>query len=155
CCGWPRWPWSAAAATSRERLCERLRRRRGRARQPFADRTSPALERQQPVPALEPAVRAAHKAVELPRELLGVGGGVDLPRVLRFHDSPLEAVGPVGLLLEDRIPDRTGAPAVVLLGDGPEEATAWKDTALEVGEPRVAQRPDSDQAARLGQGRAK
>src|SRR5213593_4220625 len=122
--------------------------------QSLPDRPPPALEGKPPLAALEAAVRPSHQAVELPRKLLGVGVGVDVPRLLRLHDRALQAVRPVGLLRQDGVPDRTGAPAVVLLGDSPEEAAAGKHAALEVGQPRVAQRPHAPDATRLGKRRA-
>src|SRR4029077_9159598 len=79
---------------------------------------------------------------------------VDVARRLRLAHRALQGVGPVSLLLEHGVADGARPTAVVLLGDGPEEATARKDAALHVAEPRVAEHPHATQAAWLLQRRA-
>src|SRR5439155_3164688 len=63
-----------------------------------------------------------------------------------------QRVGSVGLLLEDCIADRTWTANVVLLGHGPEVTASRKDSALEVGHPALAKRPNATDPAGQGQG---
>src|SRR6266516_1309133 len=115
------------------------------------DRAPPSLDGLHAVAALEPAVRAAEQAVELPCELVRVDLRVDVACLLRLSHGALQAVGPVVLLLERRVADRSRPPAVELYGNRLEEAATRKHPPLDVRKPCVAQGENAPGAARHGQ----
>src|SRR5260370_31684771 len=118
-----------------------VRCRTGDSLQAVSDGQSRALEADVSAVLYEAPIGTNKEAAELPGDLVGIDVRLNVAIVFGGAQRAAEAGYPVVALLDHGIPDPARL-AVELRHRGLEETASWKYLALEVGQERVAHRPD-------------